>query len=128
MSFFSSTIILPLFVSHFTDSPLVIGLIPFLGWAGVLLPQVFMANVVERAPLKKFFPVTLGFFPGTTAHFLAGPGNLAAGRQPAGFGPDRFLRALHLAQPGRRHHRCGLAGYDCQGHPGGKAWSFLWDH
>jgi hypothetical protein len=38
MSFFSSTINLPLFVSHFTDSLLVIGLIPFLGWAGVLLP------------------------------------------------------------------------------------------
>jgi hypothetical protein len=32
MSFFSSEIILPLFVSHFTDSPLAIGLISFLGW------------------------------------------------------------------------------------------------
>jgi MFS family permease len=62
MSFFSSTIILPLFVSHFTDNPLFIGLIPFLGWAGVYLPQLFVANAVERAPLKKFFPVTLGFF------------------------------------------------------------------
>ncbi len=62
MSFFSSTIILPLFVSHFTNSPLVIGLISFLGWAGVLLPQLFMANAVERAPRKKFFPMTLGFF------------------------------------------------------------------
>jgi MFS family permease len=62
MSFFSSTIILPLFVSHFTDSPLTIGLISFLGWGGIFLPQLFMANAVERAPLKKFFPVTLGFF------------------------------------------------------------------
>src|SRR5512136_556778 len=62
MSFFSSTIILPLFVSHFTDSPLTIGLIAFLGWGGVLLPQLFMANAVECAPRKKFFPVTLGFF------------------------------------------------------------------
>src|SRR5512136_2475064 len=62
MSFFSSTVILPLFVSHFTDNPLMIGLIPFLGWGGVFLPQLFMANVVERAPLKKFFPVTIGFF------------------------------------------------------------------
>jgi MFS family permease len=62
MSFFSSTIILPLFVSHFTDNPLLIGLIPFLGWAGVFVPQLFTANAVERAPLKKFFPVTLGFF------------------------------------------------------------------
>jgi MFS family permease len=62
MSFFSSTIILPLFVSHFTDNPLFIGLISFLGWGGVLLPQLFVANAVERAPRKKFFPVTLGFF------------------------------------------------------------------
>jgi MFS family permease len=62
MSFFSSAIILPLFVSHFTDSPLVIGLIAFLGWGGIFLPQLFTANAVERAPVKKFFPVTLGFF------------------------------------------------------------------
>src|SRR5512145_334873 len=62
MSFFSSAIILPLFVSHFTDNPMAIGLISFLGWGGVLLPQLFTANAVERAPRKKFFPVTLGFF------------------------------------------------------------------
>jgi MFS family permease len=62
MSFFSSAIILPLFVSHFTDNPLTIGLIAFLGWGGVLLPQLFMANAVERAPRKKFFPMVLGFF------------------------------------------------------------------
>ena len=62
MSFFSSTIILPLYVSHFTTNPLVIGLIPFLTNAGIFLPQLFVANAVERAPLKKFFPVTLGFF------------------------------------------------------------------
>jgi MFS family permease len=62
MSFFSSTIILPLFVSHFTNSPLTIGLISFLGWGGIFLPQLFTANAVERAPRKKFFPVTLGFF------------------------------------------------------------------
>jgi MFS family permease len=62
MSFMSSTIILPLYISHFTANPLLIGLIPFLSNAGVFLPQLFTANVVERAPLKKFFPVTLGFF------------------------------------------------------------------
>ena len=62
MSFFSSTIILPLFVSHFTANPVAIGLIAFLGWAGIFLPQLFVANAVERAPRKKFFPVTLGFF------------------------------------------------------------------
>jgi MFS family permease len=73
MSFFSSTIILPLFVSHFTDSPLVIGLISFLGWGGVFLPQLFTANVVERAPRKKFFPVTLGFFLERLPIFLLAP-------------------------------------------------------
>jgi MFS family permease len=62
MSFISSAVILPLFVSHFTSDPLLIGLIPFLSTAGIFLPQLFVANAVERAPRKKFFPVTLGFF------------------------------------------------------------------
>ncbi len=62
MSFISYTVILPLFVRHFTSNPVLIGLIPFLYTAGTLLPQLFVANAVERAPRKKFFPVTLGFF------------------------------------------------------------------
>ncbi len=83
MSFFSSTIILPLFVKHFTDSPLAIGLISFLGWAGVLVPQVFMANAVERAPRKKFFPVMLGFFLERLPIFLLAPMTFfLANRQP----------------------------------------------
>jgi len=83
MSFFSSTIILPLFVSHFTDSPLTIGLISFLGWGGVLLPQLFMANAVERAPRKKFFPMTLGFFLERLPIFLLAPATyLLATSQP----------------------------------------------
>ena len=73
MSFFSSEIVLPLFVSHFTGNPLTIGLIAFLGWAGVLLPQLFMANAVERAPRKKFFPMTLGFFLERLPIFLLAP-------------------------------------------------------
>ncbi len=82
MSFFSSEIVLPLFVSHFTDSPLAIGLIAFLGWGGVLLPQMFMANAVERAPRKKLFPMTLGFFLERLPIFLLAPVIylLAAGR------------------------------------------------
>ncbi|MEW5871794.1 MAG: MFS transporter [Chloroflexota bacterium] len=62
MSFFSYTIILPLFVRHFTENPVIIGLIPFLYMAGVLIPQLFTANAIERAPRKKFFPVNIGFF------------------------------------------------------------------
>ncbi len=62
MSFISSTVILPLYVSRFTDNPLIFGLIPFIGWAGVYIPQIFVANAVEKAPVKKFFPVVLGLF------------------------------------------------------------------
>jgi MFS family permease len=61
-SFIAPTIILPLYVSHFTTNPLIIGLIPFISTAGFLLPQLFTANFVERAPRKKWFPVNLGFF------------------------------------------------------------------
>jgi len=73
MSFISSTVILPLFVSHFTDNPLLIGLIPFLTTAGYLLPQMFTANAVERAPRKKYFPVNLGFFLERLPIFLLAP-------------------------------------------------------
>ena len=73
MSFISSTIILPLYVSHFTGSPLLIGLIPFLSTAGYLVPQLFTSNAVERAPRKKFFPVTIGFFLERIPIFLLAP-------------------------------------------------------
>lgn len=73
MSFISATIILPLYVSHFTHNPLLIGLIPFLNTAGHLLPQLFVANAVERAPRKKFFPVTIGFFLERVPIFLLAP-------------------------------------------------------
>ena len=62
MSFISYTIILPLYVSHFTTNPILIGLIPLFATSGYLLPQILTANAVERAPRKKFFPVTVGFF------------------------------------------------------------------
>lgn len=61
-SFISPTIILPLYISHFTSNPLVFSLIPFLSTAGFLIPQLFTANFVERAPRKKIFPVNIGFF------------------------------------------------------------------
>ncbi len=73
MSFISSTIILPLYVSHFTNSPLLIGLIAFLSTAGYLVPQLFTSNAVERAPRKKFFPVTIGFFLERVPIFLLAP-------------------------------------------------------
>ncbi|OGN94827.1 MAG: hypothetical protein A2Z71_04660 [Chloroflexi bacterium RBG_13_50_21] len=73
MSLISTTVILPLFVSHFTKNLLLIGLIPFISTAGTLLPQLFMANAVERAPQKKFFPVNLGFFLERLPIFLLAP-------------------------------------------------------
>jgi MFS family permease len=102
MSFFSSEIILPLFVSHFTNSPLIIGLISFLGWAGVLLPQLFMANAVERAPRKKFFPVTLGFFLERVPIFLLAPMAwfLAANRPTAALVMFFVLYAWHCLGAG----------------------------
>jgi len=73
VSFISSAIILPLYVNHFTDNPLLIGLIPFLATVGMLFPQMFIANVVERAPKKKYFPATLGFFLERVPIFLLAP-------------------------------------------------------
>jgi MFS family permease len=75
-SFISPAIILPLYISHFTSHPIIIGLIPFLGTAGFLLPQLFTANRVERAPLKKFFPVNIGFFTERLPVFLMAPAAL----------------------------------------------------
>ena len=62
MSFLSSAVILPLFVSHFTSSPVLIGLIAFLTAAGPLLPQLLVAKAVAHAPRKIVFPAYIGFF------------------------------------------------------------------
>ena len=62
MSFLSGAVILPLFVSHFTASPFLIGLIAFLTAAGPLLPQLLVAKAVAHAPRKIVFPAHIGFF------------------------------------------------------------------
>ena len=51
-SFVSVNAILPVYASHLTDSPIVIGLIPALTDAGWFLPQLFLAPLVERLPRK----------------------------------------------------------------------------
>lgn len=61
-SFISPATILPLYLSFFTQNPMILGLIPLLNTAGFLLPQLFSSNWVERSPRKKFFPFVLGFF------------------------------------------------------------------
>ncbi len=107
MSFISGTVILPLYVSHFTNNPLLFGLISFLSTAGYLLPQLFVANWVERAAAEEVLPRDARFLPGAHAALLDGTGRLLPGDQPAYPGPDRLLPALCLAQHRRRpgHHR-----------------------
>lgn len=61
-SFIAPGIILPLFVSHFTDSKILIGAIAMIGSSGWFLPQLFTSNRVEQMPVKKDAPVKLGFF------------------------------------------------------------------
>lgn len=61
-SFMASRTILPLFVSHLTDSTLAIGLLATIMATGWLLPQLFTANWVQQLPVKKFVVVQIGFF------------------------------------------------------------------
>ncbi len=61
-SFMSSGVILPLYISHYTNSPLLIGLIAVISTVGYYFPQLFTANLVERLPVKKVLPVNVGLF------------------------------------------------------------------
>ena len=56
-SFISTTSMLPVFVSRFTSSPFIIGLVAAIPAVGGLLPQILTARWVERLPLKKPFVV-----------------------------------------------------------------------
>jgi len=102
MSFISFTIILPLYVSHFTTNPILIGLIPFLASGGYLVPMLFTANAVERAPRKKFFPVNVGFFVERLPIFLLAPSAFfLALRQPQlALGSFFILLACHTIGAG----------------------------
>lgn len=102
MSFISTAIILPLYVSHFTANPVLIGLIPSFSMAGYLLPQLFVANAVERAPRKKFFPVNLGFFLERIPIFLLAPTAyfLATSRPAAALATFFLLFAWHCLGAG----------------------------
>jgi MFS family permease len=61
-SFLGPAVILPLFVSHYTDNTLLIGLITMFGSVGYFLPQLFTANWVEGLPVKKIGPVVYGLY------------------------------------------------------------------
>lgn len=59
LGFASFVTIIPLFISRFTDSAILIGLVPVLHTAGWQLPQLFIANYVSR---QKFYkPLVLRF-------------------------------------------------------------------
>ncbi len=61
-SFIASSVILPLYVSHFTDRDILIGLVAVISSGGFFLPQLFTANWVEHVPVKKDIPVKIGLF------------------------------------------------------------------
>ncbi len=60
MSFMSISAIMPVYVRHLTDSPLVFGLIPALTDFGWFAPQLFFAPFVERLPRKYPWVMVLG--------------------------------------------------------------------
>ena len=72
-SFIAPGVILPLYVSHFTDNSLVIGLVAVINGVGYFLPQLFTANWVQKLPLKKNVPVKLGFILERLPIFLLAP-------------------------------------------------------
>jgi MFS family permease len=61
-SFINASTILPLYINHFTDSKLLLGLIPAIASGGWLLPQLFTANRIQQLPKKKVVPVVWGFY------------------------------------------------------------------
>ena len=81
-SFIAARTILPLYVSHFTDSKLVIGLLSTIVAAGWLLPQLFTANRVQRLPRKKVMVVNLGLFTERLPVILMAPAAMLSIRFP----------------------------------------------
>jgi MFS family permease len=60
MSFMSISAIMPVYVRHLTESPLIFGLIPALTDFGWFAPQLFLAPYVERLPRKYPWVMVLG--------------------------------------------------------------------
>ncbi|MCB0107271.1 MAG: MFS transporter, partial [Caldilineaceae bacterium] len=61
ISLISATTILPLFISKLTASTIPLALVAMLSQGGHFLPQLFVANYVERLDRKKPIIVNLGF-------------------------------------------------------------------
>jgi len=82
VNFVAPQTVLPLYVSHFTDSKLLIGLLSTISAGGWLLPQLFTANWVQRLPRKKAAPVNVGLFSERLPVFLLVPSVWLATRSP----------------------------------------------
>ncbi len=72
-SFFAYRTILPVYISNLTDSEFAIALLSVIITTGWLLPQLFTANWTQRLPLKKYAPVTIGFWTERLPIFLLVP-------------------------------------------------------
>jgi len=62
ITFAAPATIMPLYVSHLTNSRVLIGLISTITGAGWYLPQLLTANYVEQLPVKKRMVINVGFF------------------------------------------------------------------
>ncbi len=61
-SFIASRTILPVYISHLTDSKLAIGLFSMIASTGWLLPQLFTVHWTQKLPRKKVGVVNVGLF------------------------------------------------------------------
>ena len=61
ISLLSATTILPLFISKLTDSTIPLAIVAMVAQGGHFLPQLFVANFVERIDRKKSIVANLGF-------------------------------------------------------------------
>jgi MFS family permease len=62
LSFAAPSTVMPLYVSHLTDSRLLIGLVSAIAGAGWYLPQLLAAPYVEQLPVKKKMVIGVGLF------------------------------------------------------------------
>jgi len=73
VSFFAYRTILPVYIANLTNNEFVIALLAVIISTGWLLPQLFTANWIQRLPLKKYAPVTVGFWTERLPIFLLVP-------------------------------------------------------
>ena len=81
-SFIASRTILPLYVSHFTDSKLALGLFSMIAATGGLFPQLFTVNWIQKLPRKKVGVVNVGLFTERLPVALMVPAAWLATRSP----------------------------------------------